>query len=56
MMKYPGLLDEDVSRIGVQESQMLNLITGKLVTDLVKTSLGPKGMSKYTLTYLMKIP
>ena len=52
MMKYPGLLDEDVSRIGVQESQMLNLISGKLVTDLVKTSLGPKGMSKIYIDIL----
>ena len=51
-MKYPGLLDEDVSRIGVQESQMLNLISGKLVTDLVKTSLGPKGMSKIYIDIL----
>ena len=52
MMKYPGLLNEDVSRIGVQESQMLNLISGKLVTDLVKTSLGPKGMSKIYIDIL----
>ena len=52
MMKYPGLLDEDVSRIGVQESQMLNLISGKLVTDLVNTSLGPKGMSKIYIDIL----
>ncbi len=45
-MKYPGLLDQDISRVGLRESQMYNLISGKLVTEIVKTSLGPRGMEK----------
>ena len=51
-MKYPGLLDQDISRIGLQESQMYNLISGKLVTDIVKTSLGPRGMEKMYIDIL----
>jgi len=51
-MKYPGLLDEDISRVGVQESQKYNLISGKLVTDIVKTSLGPRGMEKMYIDIL----
>ena len=51
-MKYPGLLDQDISRVGLQESQMYNLISGKLVTDIVKTSLGPRGMEKMYIDIL----
>jgi len=51
-MKYPGLLDEDISRVGLQESQKYNLISGKLVTDIVKTSLGPRGMEKMYIDIL----
>ena len=51
-MKYPGLLDQDISRIGLQESQMYNLISGKLVTEIVKTSLGPRGMEKIYIDIL----
>ncbi len=51
-MKYPGLLDQDISRIGLQESQMYNLISGKLVTDIVRTSLGPRGMEKMFIDIL----
>lgn len=51
-MKYPGLLDPDISRIGLQESQMYNLIAAKLVTDLVKTCLGPCGMDKMYIDIL----
>ncbi len=51
-MKYPGLLDQDISRIGLQESQMYNLISGKLVTEIVKTSLGPRGMEKVYIDIL----
>ena len=45
-MKYPDLLNQDISRVGVQESRMYNLIAGNLVTEIVKTSLGPRGMEK----------
>ncbi len=51
-MKYPGILDEDISRVGLQESQKYNLISGKLVTDIVKTSLGPRGMEKMYIDIL----
>ncbi len=51
-MKYPDLLDQDISRIGLQESQMYNLISGKLVTDIVRTSLGPRGMEKMYIDIL----
>jgi archaeal chaperonin len=45
-MKYPDLLGHDVARIGKRESQKLNLLVGTLVTDVIKTSLGPRGMEK----------
>lgn len=45
-MKYPDLFNPDVSRIGLQESRMYNLVAGKMVTDIVRTSLGPRGMEK----------
>lgn len=51
-MKYPGLLDSDISRIGLQESQMYNLIAAKLVTELVSTCLGPRGMDKMYIDIL----
>jgi len=51
-MKYPDLLDQDISRVGLQESQKYNLISGKLVTEIVKTSLGPRGMEKMYIDIL----
>lgn len=45
-MKYPDLFDKDISRVGTQESGIYNLIAGKLVADLIKTSFGPRGMEK----------
>ena len=51
-MKYPGLLGQDISRVGLRESQMYNLISGKLVTEIVKTSLGPRGMEKMYIDIL----
>ena len=45
-MKYPDIFNPDLSRIGVQESQMYNLIAGELVTRTVRTALGPRGMMK----------
>ena len=45
-MKYPDLFNQDISRVGLQESRMYNLVAGKLVADIVKTSLGPRGMEK----------
>ncbi|WP_316505275.1 thermosome subunit alpha [Nitrosopumilus sp.] len=51
-MKYPDLLNHDISRVGLQESQRYNIISGKLVTDIVKTSLGPRGMEKMYIDIL----
>ena len=51
-MKYPGLLDDDISRVGTNEAQMYNLLSGMVVADLVKTCLGPRGMSKIYIDIL----
>ena len=45
-MKYPDLLNEDIARIGVQYTRKYNLLSGKLITDVIKTSLGPRGLDK----------
>ena len=34
-MKYPDLLDQEVSRVGLQESQKYNLLSSRLVTEIV---------------------
>jgi len=51
-MKYPGLLGDDISRVGTNEAQMYNLLSGMVVADLVKTCLGPRGMSKMYIDIL----
>ena len=51
-MKYPGILDGDISRVGIHDSQKYNIISGKLVTQIVKTSLGPRGMEKMYIDIL----
>ena len=51
-MKYPDLLNEDISRVGLQESQKYNLLSVKLVTEIVRTSLGPRGMEKMYIDIL----
>ena len=45
-MKYPDLLAEDVARVGVQVARQYNLLAAKLIADVIKTSLGPRGMDK----------
>ena len=45
-MKYPGLLNEDVARIGIRVARKYNLLAGILLTDVIKTSLGPSGLEK----------
>lgn len=45
-MKYPDLLNDDVARIGVQDTRKYNLLSGRLITDVIKTSLGPRGLDK----------
>lgn len=51
-MKYPGILNHDVARVGIDESRKLNLIVGGMVTDVIKTSLGPRGMEKVFIDIL----
>ncbi len=51
-MKYPELLSEDVARVGIEESRKLNLIVGGMITDVIKTSLGPRGMEKVFIDIL----
>lgn len=45
-MKYPDLLGEDVARVGRSDTRKSNLLASKLITDVIKTSLGPRGMDK----------
>ena len=45
-MKYPDLFDKDISRVGTRESGIYNMVAGKLVADIVKSSFGPRGMEK----------
>lgn len=45
-MKYPDLLNEDVARVGVQVARRYNLQAGILLTDVIKTCLGPRGLEK----------
>jgi archaeal chaperonin len=51
-MKYPGLFNHDVARVGIEESRKLNLIVGGMVTDAIKTSFGPRGMEKVFIDIL----
>ena len=45
-MKYPDLLGKDVARVGVQTTRKYNLLASRMITDVIKTSLGPRGMDK----------
>lgn len=45
-MKYPDLLGKDVARVGVQVTRKYNLLASRMITDVIKTSLGPRGMDK----------
>lgn len=45
-MKYPDIINPEISRIGVAESQAYNVMAGILLVDVVKSSLGPRGMEK----------
>jgi len=45
-LKYPDLLNEDVARVGLQIARKYNLQAGILITDVIKTSLGPRGLDK----------
>jgi len=45
-LKYPDLLNEDVARVGLQIARKYNLQAGILISDTIKTSLGPRGLDK----------
>jgi len=45
-VKYPDLLGKDVARVGVQTTRKYNLLASRMITDVIKTSLGPRGMDK----------
>ncbi|HET6517433.1 MAG TPA: thermosome subunit alpha [Nitrosopumilaceae archaeon] len=45
-MKYPDLLGQDMARVGVQVARKYNLQAGILLTDVVKTAFGPRGLDK----------
>ncbi len=51
-MKYPELLSDDVARVGIEESRKLNLVVGGMITNVIKTSLGPRGMEKVFIDIL----
>lgn len=46
MTKTSDILPEDISRIIGRDAQRNNILAAKLVSDVVKTTLGPKGMDK----------
>jgi chaperonin GroEL (HSP60 family) len=45
-LKYPDLLGKDVARVGIQATRKYNLLASRLIADVIKTSLGPRGMDK----------
>ena len=51
-MKHPEIFNPDLSRIGTRDSQMYNLVAGHLITQVVKTSFGPRGMLKVYIDIL----
>ncbi|OYT36245.1 thermosome subunit [Candidatus Pacearchaeota archaeon ex4484_71] len=46
MAKNPDLLPEDIQRIIGRDAQRNNILAAKMVSEIVKTTLGPKGMDK----------
>lgn len=46
MTKTSDIMPEDISRIIGRDAQRNNILAAKLVSDVVKTTLGPKGMDK----------
>lgn len=51
-MKYPDIFNPELSRIGARESQAYNLVAARLAADVLRTSLGPKGMEKVYIDIL----
>ncbi|MEK6854605.1 MAG: TCP-1/cpn60 chaperonin family protein, partial [Nanoarchaeota archaeon] len=42
----PYVMSEDISRTIGREAQRNNILAARVVADIVKTTLGPKGMDK----------
>ena len=51
-MKYPDIFNPELSRIGARESQAYNLVAARLAADVLRTSLGPRGMEKVYIDIL----
>lgn len=45
-MKYPDIIDPEISRVGVADSQRYNIAAGMLMSESVQSCLGPRGMEK----------
>ncbi|MCE2509153.1 MAG: hypothetical protein J4G04_07670 [Nitrosopumilaceae archaeon] len=45
-MKYPDIINPEISRIGTADSQRYNIAAGILISEAVRTCLGPRGMEK----------
>lgn len=46
MVKYPDIINPEISRVGTAESQQYNIAAGILISESVQTCLGPRGMEK----------
>ena len=51
-MKHPDIFNPELSRIGARESQAYNLVAARLAADMLRTSLGPRGMEKVYIDIL----
>ncbi len=45
-MKYPDIFNPEMSRVGTADSQRYNIAAGILISEAVRTCLGPRGMEK----------
>lgn len=51
-IKQPmGIQEEGSQRITGKNAQRMNLLAGRIVADIIKTTLGPKGMDKMLVEY-----
>ncbi len=45
-MKYPDIINPEISRVGTADSQRYNIAAGILISEAARTCLGPRGMEK----------
>jgi len=55
MARTPELLPEDIQRIMGRDAQRNNIMAAKMVSEVVKTTLGPKGMDKMLVSPMNEI-